>query len=51
MAKDVAAFLTWTAEPKLEARHQTGFLWIGLMLFVTVLSFLAYRNIWSGTKH
>ena len=51
MAKDVSAFLTWTAEPKLEARHQAGFMWIGLMLFVTVLSFLAYRNIWSGTKH
>ena len=51
MAKDVSAFLVWTAEPKLEARHQTGFMWVGLMLFVTVLSFLAYRNVWSGTKH
>ena len=51
MATDVSAFLVWTAEPKLEARHQTGFMWVGLMLFVTVLSFLAYRNIWSGTKH
>ena len=51
MAQDVAAFLVWTAEPKLEARHQTGFIWIGLMLFVTVLSFMAYRNIWSGKKH
>ena len=51
MATDVSAFLVWTAEPKLEARHQTGFMWVGLMLFVTVLSFMAYRNIWSGTKH
>ena len=51
MATDVSAFLTWTAEPKLEARHQAGFMWVGFMLFVTVLSFLAYRNIWSGTKH
>jgi hypothetical protein len=24
MATDVAAFLVWTAEPKLEKRHQTG---------------------------
>src|SRR3546814_12989596 len=24
MAKDVAAFLTWTAEPKLESRHRAG---------------------------
>ena len=51
MAKDVSAFLVWTAEPKLEARHQTSFMWVGLMLFVTALGFMAYRNIWSGTKH
>jgi len=51
MAKDVAAFLVWTAEPKLEQRHQTGFMWIGLMLFVTLLSFMAYRNVWAGKKH
>ena len=51
MAQDVSAFLVWTAEPKLEQRHQTGFMWLGLMLFVTVLSFMAYRNVWSGTKH
>src|SRR3546814_9816472 len=24
MAKDVAAFLVWTAEPKMENRHRTG---------------------------
>ena len=51
MAQDVSAFLTWTAEPKLEARHQAGQMWVGFMLFLTVLSFLAYRNIWAGKKH
>ena len=51
MATDVSAFLTWTAEPKLEARHQTGQMWVGFMLFLTVLAFLAYRNIWAGKKH
>ena len=51
MARDVSAFLTWTAEPKLEARHQAGLWWIGLLIFITTLSYLAYRNIWAGKKH
>lgn len=50
MAQDVAAFLTWTAEPKLEKRHQTGFVWMGLMLLVTILSYMSYRNIWAEKK-
>lgn len=51
MARDVAAFLTWTAEPKLDARHQAGLWWIGLLAFITGLSFMAYRNIWADKKH
>ena len=50
MAKDVAAFLVWTAEPKLENRHQTGFWWIGFLIFATVLGYMAYRNIWAEKK-
>jgi ubiquinol-cytochrome c reductase cytochrome c1 subunit len=51
MAKDVAAFLIWTAEPKLQARHEIG-LWFTLyLLLATVLAWLAYRNIWAGIKH
>ena len=50
MAKDVAAFLVWTAEPELEQRHQTGFVWIGFMLFATVLGYMSYRNIWADKK-
>lgn len=51
MAKDVSAFLVWTAEPKLEHRRQTGFWWVGFMLFATVLGFMAYRNVWRNVKH
>lgn len=50
MSKDIAAFLTWTAEPKLESRHATG---LGAMIFLiifTVLTYLAYRNIWAHKK-
>jgi ubiquinol-cytochrome c reductase cytochrome c1 subunit len=50
MAKDVSAFLVWTAEPELEQRHQTGFVWMGFMLFATVLGYMSYRNIWADKK-
>ena len=51
MSKDVAAFLVWTAEPKLEARHQTGLAVIIFLLIATTLAYLSYRNIWAGVKH
>jgi len=51
MAKDVAAFLTWTAEPKLENRHRTGLAVVVFLAIFTVLTFFAYRNIWADKKH
>jgi ubiquinol-cytochrome c reductase cytochrome c1 subunit len=51
MAKDVAAFLTWTAEPKLENRHRTGIATVLFLLIATALAWMAYRNIWAGVKH
>ncbi len=51
MAKDVAAFLVWTAEPKLDKRKQTGWPVLGFLLFATILSFMAYRNVWADEKH
>ncbi|MBB4857932.1 ubiquinol-cytochrome c reductase cytochrome c1 subunit [Novosphingobium chloroacetimidivorans] len=50
MAKDVASFLIWTAEPKLEKRKQTGWPVLGFLLFATVLGFLSYKNIWHDKK-
>ncbi|HZF45551.1 MAG TPA: cytochrome c1, partial [Sphingomonadaceae bacterium] len=50
MSKDVAAFLVWTAEPTLDKRKQTGWPVLGFLLFATVLSYLAYRNIWAEKK-
>lgn len=51
MAKDVAAFLIWTAEPKLEKRKQTGWAVLGFLLFATILGYMSYRNIWADKKH
>jgi ubiquinol-cytochrome c reductase cytochrome c1 subunit len=51
MAKDVSAFLVWTAEPKLEARHRGG---VGVLIFLliaTILGYMAYRNVWANVKH
>lgn len=51
MAKDVAAFLTWTAEPNLQKRHTWGVAAVIFLLIFTGLAFGAYRNIWRGMKH
>ena len=51
MAKDVAAFLTWTAEPKLENRHRAGVAVIFFLIVATGLAYLSYRNIWADKKH
>ncbi|HEV2043124.1 MAG TPA: cytochrome c1 [Sphingomicrobium sp.] len=50
MAKDVSAFLMWTAEPKLENRHRTGIVVVIFLLFATVLGYLSYQNIWAEAK-
>ncbi|WP_033926728.1 cytochrome c1 [Sphingomonas sp. 35-24ZXX] len=51
MAKDVAAFLVWTAEPTLEKRHQTGWAVLVFLIIATGLGYMAYRNVWAGVKH
>ena len=51
MATDVAAFLTWTAEPKLETRHAAG---LASVIFLAIFCFLAwgaYQNVWRGVRH
>jgi ubiquinol-cytochrome c reductase cytochrome c1 subunit len=50
MSEDVSAFLMWTAEPKMMARKQAGFVGV---LFLTVLSVLLYltnKRIWAPIK-
>lgn len=46
-ARDVTAFLAWTAEPHLEARKRMGF---GVMLFLLLLTGLMYftkKKVWA----
>jgi ubiquinol-cytochrome c reductase cytochrome c1 subunit len=49
-AEDVAAFLTWTAEPKLEARKETGVAAVLFLLVMTGFGFLSYRRVWADIK-
>ena len=50
MARDVSAFLTWTAEPTLENRHRAGWAVLIFLTIATILAYLAYRNIWATAK-
>lgn len=49
MAKDVAAFLVWTAEPNLESRHAAGLAVAIFLLIATILAYLAKQQIWAET--
>lgn len=51
MSRDVAAFLIWTAEPRLEERKSLGWSVLIFLFFATVLAYLAYRNVWRDQKH
>jgi Cytochrome c1 len=50
MAKDVAAFLLWTAEPNLQGRHKAGVAVLVFLIIATILGYLSYRNIWAEAK-
>jgi cytochrome c1 len=51
MARDVSAFLAWTAEPKLEQRKALGFQVMIFLIVFSALVYLAKQKIWSGIEH
>ena len=50
MAKDVVTFLSWSAEPHLEARHKMGFKTIIYLIIATLLAFFSMKRIWSRVE-
>lgn len=50
-ARDVAAFLMWAAEPKLEARKSTGLKVIMFLVVLAGLLYLSKRKLWSNVAH
>ena len=51
MAKDVSAFLTWTAEPKMTQRKSVGWAALIFLIIFTGLAYLSYRQVWAGKEH
>jgi ubiquinol-cytochrome c reductase cytochrome c1 subunit len=51
MARDVSAFLAWTAEPKLEARKALGFQVMIYLIVLAVLLYICKERVWSRIEH
>lgn len=51
MSHDVAAFLMWTAEPKMGARKQAGFAGVLFLTLLSVLLYLTNKRLWARVKH
>ena len=49
-ALDVSAFLMWTAEPKLNARKEAGFIAVLFLIVLSVLLYLTNKRIWAPIK-
>jgi len=50
-AKDVSAFLMWTAEPHLNSRKQSGFIVISFLIILAGLLFATKKKLWSDVDH
>jgi ubiquinol-cytochrome c reductase cytochrome c1 subunit len=50
IAQDVAAFLMWTAEPKMMARKQAGFTGVIMLTILAVLLYLTNKRLWAPVK-
>jgi ubiquinol-cytochrome c reductase cytochrome c1 subunit len=51
IAHDIVSFLSWAAEPTLEARHRIGFKVILFLVVATGVFYAAKRKIWSRIQH
>ncbi|MEO0864308.1 MAG: cytochrome c1, partial [Pseudomonadota bacterium] len=50
LSEDVSAFLMWTAEPKLVARKQAGFVGVLFLTILSVLLYLTNKRLWAPVK-
>ena len=51
MAEDIAAFLTWAAEPRMEDRKAMGLTVLLFLLVLTGLFYVCKRKIWANVEH
>lgn len=50
ISEDVSAFLMWTAEPKMMARKQAGFIGVVFLTLLSVLLYLTNKRLWAPVK-
>lgn len=50
MARDVSAFLMWTAEPKMMARKQVGLVSVLFLIILTGLLYMTNKKLWAPHK-
>jgi len=50
-ARDVAAFLTFIADPHQNKRHEIGFWVIGFLILMTLVLWLLKVEVWRDVKH
>jgi ubiquinol-cytochrome c reductase cytochrome c1 subunit len=50
-AKDVAAFLQWASDPKMEERKVTGYAVMIFLIAFSALLYASYRKIWAKVGH
>ncbi|PHQ70467.1 MAG: cytochrome c1 [Paracoccus sp.] len=51
MARDVSAFLMWTAEPKMMDRKMVGLVSVLFLIVLTALLYLTNKRLWAPHKH
>ena len=51
MSRDVTEFLSWSADPKLEARKRMGLAVLLYLLIFTALLYATYKTVWRNVKH
>jgi ubiquinol-cytochrome c reductase cytochrome c1 subunit len=50
-ARDVAAFLNWAADPKMEERKQIGLSVMVYLVLFSSLVYASYRRLWRNVEH
>ena len=50
-SEDVAAFLMWAAEPKMEERKKMGFSVLIFLVLFSGLLYASYRRVWKNESH
>ena len=50
VAEDLSAFLMWTAEPKMMARKEAGFIGVIMLAILASLLYLTNKRLWAPHK-